>query len=131
MLERGEAIRRPWYIRVPPNPSSNSVKKAKCYSLNPSRSLGGGCTPLWTTFFYNSRTTCAILVKLCPSQQNLVRNILKSKCPPHVTSEYAQMVYFLGQSDFTDQDLQGKTRTMPYLGIQRWYQLETFTSKPP
>ena len=44
-------------------------------------------------------------MKLCPSEQNLVRNILKSKYPPHVTSEHAQMVYFLGQSDFTDQDL--------------------------
>ena len=66
---------------------------------------GGGVHPPWTTFFYNSRTTCAILMKLCPSEQNLVRNILKSKCPPHVSSEHAQMVYFLGQSDFTDQDL--------------------------
>ena len=44
-------------------------------------------------------------MKLCPSEQNLVRNFLKSKCPPHVTSEHPQMVYFLGQSDFTDQDL--------------------------
>ena len=44
-------------------------------------------------------------MKLCPSEQNLVRNILKSKCHPQVTSEHAQMVYFLGQSDFTDQDL--------------------------
>ena len=44
-------------------------------------------------------------MKLCPSEQNLVRDILKSKCAPHVTSEHAQMVYFLGQSDFTDQDL--------------------------
>ena len=105
MLWRGEAIRRLWYIRAPPNPSSNRVKKAKGFSLNPSRSLGGGCTPPWTTFFYNSRTTCALLMKLCPSEQNLVRNIVKSKFPPHVTSEHAQMVYFLGQSDFTDQDL--------------------------
>ena len=31
-------------------------------------------------------------MKLCPSEQNLVRNILKSKCLPHVTSEHAQMV---------------------------------------
>ena len=30
-------------------------------------------------------------MKLCPSEQNLVRNILKSKCPPHVTSEHRQM----------------------------------------
>ena len=106
MLWRGEAIRRPWYIRAPPSPSSNRIKKAKGYSLNPSRSLGGGGVhPPWTTVFYNSRTTCAILMKLCPSEQNLVRNILKSKCPPHVTSEHTQMVYFLGQSDFTDQDL--------------------------
>ena len=45
-------------------------------------------------------------MKLCPNEQNLVRNILKSKSPPHVSSEHAQMVYFLGgQSDFTDQDL--------------------------
>ena len=106
MLWRGEAICRPWYIRAPPNPNSNRVKKTKGYSLNPSRSLGGGVytPPPWTTFFYNLRTTCAIM-KLCPSEQNLVRNILKSKCPPHVTSEHAQMVYFLGQSDFIDQDL--------------------------
>ena len=44
-------------------------------------------------------------MKLFPSEQNLVRNILKSKHPPRVTSEHAQMVYFLGQSDFPDQDL--------------------------
>ena len=97
----------PLVYQSPPNPSSNRVKKAKGYSLNPSRSLGGGggCTPPKDNFFYNSRTTCAILMKLCPSEQNLVRNILKSKCPSHVTFEHAQMVYFLGQSDFTDQDL--------------------------
>ena len=44
-------------------------------------------------------------MKLCPSEQNLVMNILKSKCFPHVATEHAQMAYFLGQSDFTDQDL--------------------------
>ena len=31
------------------------------------------------------RTIFAIVMKLCPSEQNLVTTILKSKCPPHVT----------------------------------------------
>ena len=80
------------------------LKKRKVIPLTLRAAWGGGVHPHWTTFFYNLRTACAIM-KLCPSEQNLVRNILKSKCPPHVTSEHAQMVYFLGQSDFTDQDL--------------------------
>ena len=29
----------------------------------------------------------------------------KTKCPPHVTSDHAEMVYFLRQSEFRDQDI--------------------------
>ena len=32
-------------------------------------------------FFYNSTNTYAIVMKLCPSEPNLVTNILKSKWP--------------------------------------------------
>ena len=46
--------------------------------------------------------TCSILVKLCLSGQNLVMNILKLKCSPHVASEFAQTLHFLGPSEFTE-----------------------------
>ena len=52
------------------------LKKRKVIPLT-LRAAWGGVHPSWTTFFYNSRTTCAILMKLCPREQNLVRNILK------------------------------------------------------
>ena len=60
--------------------------KAKAQSLlkivwfscfNPSHSLGGA--PPWTTFFNNSKTTYAMVMKLWHSGPNLVANILKLK----------------------------------------------------
>ena len=50
--------------------------------------VGVGCTFLWTTFFYNSRNTHAILMKLSPSEQNLVTKIFKSKWP-HLRNPWA------------------------------------------
>ena len=79
----------------------------------------------------NLRTTCAIPMKHFPNEKKLVANILNLKCDPHVTSDHVEMVYFLGWSEFTGQDIQAKIRTMAYLGFWGWYQLETFTSKSP
>lgn len=60
-------------------------KPASTYNkeLNSSRSLvESRCTPpLWITFYDNLRTTYAILMKVCPSAQNLVTSILQLKCP--------------------------------------------------
>ena len=72
-----------------------------------------------------------MLMKLCPSEQNLVATILKSKWPPHVTCKHAQMVHILGKLQFTDQNLLAKIKTMLYLGIQSSDPLETLTSKSP
>ena len=60
-------------------------------------------SPPWTTF-YNSRTTRAILMNVYPSEQNWVANILKLEYSPHVTFEHVQVVSFLGQSEYTDQE---------------------------
>ena len=51
--------------------------------LNSSHSLEGSrsTSPAWTTFYDNVRTTCAILMKVCLSAQNLVRSVLKLQCP--------------------------------------------------
>ena len=51
--------------------------------LNSSHSLGGSrsTSPAWTTFYDNVRTTCAILMKVCLSAQNLVTSVLKLRCP--------------------------------------------------
>ena len=39
-----------------------------------------------------------------PSEQNWVANILKLEYSPHVTFEHVQVVSFLGQSEYTDQE---------------------------
>ena len=44
-------------------------------------------------FLYNSRNTYATVMKLCPSESNLVTNILKSKWPHHVTFKHAQSAH--------------------------------------
>ena len=69
-------------------------------------------------FFYNLKNTYGVGMELCLSEPNLVANILKSKWPHHMVQ-------------FTDRILQGKIKTMLHFGIQRWYQLEIFTSKSP
>ena len=71
------------------------------------KNILGVNTPCGQLFSYDSRFTCAILMKLCPKEQNLVANILKLKFPPWAISERDQMVRFLGWSEFTDKDLSG------------------------
>ena len=59
------------------------------FFFNPSSSLGewgwGG-----ENFFYNSRNTYGMEIKLCPREPYLVVNILKLKEPHQVTCKYAQ-----------------------------------------
>lgn len=64
-----------------------------------------------------TRCTCFILMKLFRSKKKLVTNILKSKYCRHVTSENTQKVDFLGGSNFKNQDLKEKIKTMSYCGI--------------
>ena len=77
--------------------------------FNPSHILR--CTPQ-----DNLRITSTIPKKHFPNGKKLVTNILKLKCHSHVTSDHGKMVY-LGRSEFTDQDMYAKIRTMAYLGI--------------
>ena len=51
--------------------------------LNSSHSLVGSrsTSPTWTTFYDNLRITYAILMKICPSAQNVFTDVLKLKCP--------------------------------------------------
>ena len=51
--------------------------------LNSSRSLAGSRStpPPWTTLYDNLGITYGILMKVCPSAQNLFTIILKLKCP--------------------------------------------------
>ena len=44
-----------------------------------------------------------MLMKLCPSEQNIVATILK--WPGHVTCKDAQLVHILGKLQFADQNL--------------------------
>ena len=51
--------------------------------LNSSHSLVGSrsTSPTWTSFYDNLRITYDILMKVCPSAQNVFTNALKLKCP--------------------------------------------------
>ena len=52
--------------------------------------------------FYNSTTSCVIILKLCPGKQNYAANMFNLKFIPLLTSALAQMIPFSGQSEFTD-----------------------------
>ena len=75
------------------------------------------CPHPWLTFFYNSRNSSVIMLKLYLNEQNLLVIILKLKFRPLLTSALAQ-ISFSGQSVFTQQYLFGKIKTFHILGLR-------------
>ena len=67
-------------------------------------------------------------MRLWPSEQNLVVNILKTNLLHRITPKHAQCVHVSGPSQFTDQDFWVKIKNMVYLGIYKWCSIETSTS---
>ena len=75
------------------------------------------------------RSGGAILLKFCPTWQNLLGNILSRNSPTfEVNFEHAQTVYFL-DSQKLQARLRSEKNPNSYLAIRGCYRLETFTSK--
>ena len=102
------------------------IKKAKFTKINL-------LNPRRIFFSYNSRTPYdAILMKLCPTEQNLFTNILKLNCKSHVAYAHAQLLHIWANSEFTDQDFRDKLGKCHILGSRGGISLKgTLTSKYP
>lgn len=50
-------------------------------------------------------TTCAIPMKHFPNEKDLATNIFNLKFTHHVTSDHAEMVFFLGHVEYTNQGI--------------------------